>query len=120
MALTAVKSLPAQEAWTRSPGGGRSPGEGSGCPLQCSCLDQNSRDRGAVGCSPWGLVDHHCVTDTPTLSVTFRCRRGSEGGWGQGDGGELGQRGLALGVGLQPHLLTFPPAQVARQEGGSS
>lgn len=29
----------------------------------------------------------------------------------------MGQRGLALGVGLQPHLLTFPPAQVARQEG---
>ncbi|MXQ97887.1 hypothetical protein E5288_WYG003983 [Bos mutus] len=28
-----------------------------------------------------------------------------------------GRRGLALGVGLQPHLPTFPPAQVARQEG---
>lgn len=34
------------------------------------------------------------------------------GGWRR-----LGQRGLALGVGLQPHLPTFPPAQVARQEG---
>ena len=34
------------------------------------------------------------------------------GGWPT-----LGQRGLALGVGLQPHLPTFPPAQVARQEG---
>lgn len=52
------------------------------------------------------------------LSVAFRCRRGSEGVGAGGDGGEGWGRGLALGVGLQPHLLTFPPAQVARQEGG--
>ena len=35
------------------PGSGRSPGEGNGYPLQCSCLE-NSMDRGAlVGYSPW-------------------------------------------------------------------
>lgn len=38
------------------------------------------------------------------------------GGWG-GGWQRLGQRGLALGVGLQAHLPTFPPVQVARQEG---
>ena len=36
------------------PGLGRSPGEGSGTPLQYSCLE-NPMDRGAWwGCSPWG------------------------------------------------------------------
>ena len=39
------------------PGLGRSPGEGNGNPLQCSCLE-NSMDREApqslVGYSPWG------------------------------------------------------------------
>ena len=32
---------------------GRSPGEGNGNPLQCSCLG-NPMDRGVVGYSPWG------------------------------------------------------------------
>ena len=45
------------------PGSGRSPGEGDGYPLQCSCLE-NPMDRGAwraavhgisKGCSPWDL-----------------------------------------------------------------
>ena len=36
------------------PGSGRSPGEGNGNPLQCSCLE-NSMDRGAGRAySPWG------------------------------------------------------------------
>ena len=35
-------------------GSGKSPGEGSGYPLQCSCLE-NSMNRGAWwGYSPWG------------------------------------------------------------------
>ena len=35
------------------PGSGRSPGEGNGYALQCSCLE-NSMDRGALaGYSPW-------------------------------------------------------------------
>ena len=35
-----------------SPGWGRSPGEGNGNPLQCSCLG-NAMDRGA-----WQAADH--------------------------------------------------------------
>ena len=40
------------------PGSGRSPGEGSGNPFQCSCL-RNPMDRGALlamvhRVSPWG------------------------------------------------------------------
>ena len=35
------------------PGLGRSPGEGSGNPLQYFCLE-NSMDRSLVGYSPWG------------------------------------------------------------------
>ena len=36
------------------PGSGRSPGEGNGKPLQCSCLG-NPMDREALaGFSPWG------------------------------------------------------------------
>ena len=35
------------------PGSGRSPGEGNGTPLQCSCLE-NPMDGGACGYSPWG------------------------------------------------------------------
>ena len=51
-----VKSLPASEGDTGSiPGLGRSPGAGSGNPLQYSCLE-NSMDRGAW----WATV--HGVT----------------------------------------------------------
>ena len=47
-----VKNLPAmQEIWVRSLGSGRSPGEGSGNPLQYSGLE-NSMERGAL----WALV----------------------------------------------------------------
>ena len=42
-----VKNLPASAGGVRSiPGSGRSPGEGSGNPLQYSCLE-NPTDRGA-------------------------------------------------------------------------
>ena len=42
------------------PGSGRSPGEGNGSPLQCSCLE-NPMDRGAWWAnSPWG----HKESDT--------------------------------------------------------
>ena len=45
-----VKHLPAmQETWVRSPGLGRSPGEGNGNPLQYSCLD-NPMDGGVTVC----------------------------------------------------------------------
>ena len=35
------------------PGSGRSPGEGKGKPLQCSCLE-NPMDRGAWWATVWG------------------------------------------------------------------
>ena len=38
------------------PGSGTSPGEGSGNPLQYSCLE-NLMDRGAAGYSPWGYKE---------------------------------------------------------------
>ena len=36
------------------PGLGRSPGEGHGNPLQCSCLENPHGQRSLEGCSPWG------------------------------------------------------------------
>ena len=36
------------------PGLGRSPREGHGNPLQCSCLENPHGQRSLVGCSPWG------------------------------------------------------------------
>ena len=36
------------------PGLGRSPGEGHGNPLQCSCLENPHGQRSLVGYSPWG------------------------------------------------------------------
>ena len=35
------------------PGLGRSPGEGKGYPLQCSCLENPHGQRSLVGYSPW-------------------------------------------------------------------
>ena len=48
-----VKNLPADAGNSGSiPGSGRSPGEGRGCPLQYSCLD-NPMDRGT-----WQAIVH--------------------------------------------------------------
>ena len=46
------------------PGLGRSPGEGSGNPLQDSCLGNPMDRRSLVGYSPWGLkrVEHNSGT----------------------------------------------------------
>ena len=41
-----VKNPSAIQEISSIPGSGRSPGEGNGYPLQCSCLD-NPMDRGA-------------------------------------------------------------------------
>ena len=55
-----VKNPPANAGDTGSiPGLGRSPGEGTGTPLQCSCLE-NPMDRGAW----WAAV--HGVTKSRT------------------------------------------------------
>ena len=60
-----VKNPPANAGDTRNtgsiPGSGRSPGEGNGNPLQCSCLE-NSMDRGA-----WQATVHA----VPKNSVQF-------------------------------------------------
>ena len=44
------------------PGLGSSPGEGIGCSLQCSCLENPHGQRSLGGCSPWG----HKESDTLT------------------------------------------------------
>ena len=54
-----VKNLPAmQETPGLIPGLGRSPGEGSGYPLQYSCLE-NSMDRGAWQATVHGVTVRH-------------------------------------------------------------
>ena len=44
------------------PGSGRSPGEGNGNPLQCSCLENPHGQRSLAGYSPWGRKELPCVT----------------------------------------------------------
>ena len=52
------------------PGSGRSPGEGNGGPLQCSCLE-NPMDRGAWQATvQWGSL----VTNTFPFQVWFRAK----------------------------------------------
>ena len=43
-----------RETRVQSLGGGRSPGEGNGNPLQYSCLENPNGQRSLVGYSPWG------------------------------------------------------------------
>ena len=40
-------------------GSGRSPGEGSGNPLQYSCLENPQRQRSLAGYNPWGRRVRH-------------------------------------------------------------
>ena len=62
-----VKNLPANAGDIKDmgsiPGSGRSPGGGSGNPLQYSCLE-NPMDRGAL----WTIV--HKVTESDTTEAT--------------------------------------------------
>ena len=52
------------------PGLGRSPGEGNGNPLQCSCLGNSMHgQRSLVVCSPW---DHEELDRTERLSTHTR------------------------------------------------
>ena len=63
------KNLPANAGGTGSiPGAGRSPGEGSGNPLQYSCLE-NSMDGGAW----WAKV--HGVAKSRTVAYLFQCHK---------------------------------------------
>ena len=69
-----VKNLPANTGDTRSiPGSGRSPGEGSGDPLQCSCLG-NPKDRGAWRATAHGLAKSRTgLRNTQTQSELPQC-----------------------------------------------
>ena len=64
-----VKNPPASEGDVRDagsiPGWRRSPGEGNGNPLQCSCLE-NPMDRGTW----WAMVQR--VTESDTTEVTWQ------------------------------------------------
>ena len=51
------------------PGSGRSFGEGSGNPLQCSCLEKSRGRRNLVGYSPWGRKESD-MTEWPLLLWT--------------------------------------------------
>ena len=54
-----VKNLPANTGDARDagliPGWGRSPEGGNGYPLQCSCLEKNLMDRGALQVTVHGV-----------------------------------------------------------------
>ena len=50
------------------PESGRSPGEGNGNPLQCSCLENPYGQRVLVGHSPWGRKD---LDTAERLTVDF-------------------------------------------------
>ena len=52
------------------PGLGRSPGEGNGYPLQCSCLENPHGQRSPVGCSPWGLKESDTTTQAQHLTFS--------------------------------------------------
>ena len=66
-----VKNLPANAGDTGSiPGWGRSPGEGNGNPLQCSCLE-NPMDRGAWWLQSMGRMSR---TKQQQQGITFRER----------------------------------------------
>ena len=67
MALV-VKNLPANAG--SIPGLGKSPGEGNGSPLQCSCLE-NPMDREPGGLQPVGSQSRACLSE---LSVSMRSR----------------------------------------------
>ena len=55
-----VKNVPANAGDVRDtgsiPGSGRSPGEGNGSPIQCSCLE-NPMDRGAWRATVHGVAE---------------------------------------------------------------
>ena len=60
-----VKNLPANAGDIRDassvPGSGRSPGEGTGNPLQYFCLENPHEHRSLVGCSPWGWKESDII-----------------------------------------------------------
>ena len=68
-----VKNLPTDTEDTGSiPGSGRSPGEGTGNPLQYSCLENAMDRRSLVGYHPWGWkrVEHNLATQNNNNKYT--------------------------------------------------
>ena len=66
-----LKRLPAmRETWVLIPGLGRSPGEGNGNPLQCSCLE-NPMDRGAWWATVHGVISSGQVMSPGAHKVLF-------------------------------------------------
>ena len=64
-----VKNLPAHAGDVGSvPGLGRSPGEGSGYPLQHSCLEKSHGQRSLAGPNSWGCKE---LDMTEPLTYTF-------------------------------------------------
>ena len=62
------------------PGSGRSPREGSGNPLQYTCLGKSHRQRSLVGYSPWGWKEsdlHMHAMETVLLPECFAYLLGS-------------------------------------------
>ena len=69
-----VKNLPPmQKTRVQSLGQGRSPGEGNGCPLQYSCLD-NFRDRGVQQAIQYTGSQRLDTTEQVTLSLHFQTK----------------------------------------------
>ena len=53
-------------------GSGRSPGEGIGYPLQCSCLENPHELRSLAGCSPVGCTESD-VTERVSPAPVYSC-----------------------------------------------
>ena len=75
-----VKTLPANADPGSIPGWGRSPGEGNGNPVQCSCLG-NPKDRGAWRATVHGVpesdrTEHACRHTIKGNMVRARLRKG--------------------------------------------
>ena len=70
-----VKNLPASvgdaEDLGLNPGSGRSPGEGNGYPLQCSCLENSTEEVGGLQSMGSQGVGHDWVTKTFSLQLVF-------------------------------------------------
>ena len=60
------------------PGSGRSPGEGTGNPLQYSCLENPHGQRSLEDCSPWGCRESDTTEDL-TQQTSLPTARTSKG-----------------------------------------